>query len=323
MQYAIPPLTSGGIMLSYQCTNACRHCLYRCRPAETAWMTNDMIEAVFTALAREPRLTGLHLAGGEATIRMDILLKAIESAVRHNVPLDYLETNCACCDEQAARKGFEQMRQRGLPAVLISASLFHNEFIPFERTKIGVSVANDVFDGNVIVWTPEGYRALARLGEEDRTHTLAESCRILNLTNVGLWRLHSYLRPAGRAAHALAEGLPRYDIEHFARDNCAAMLSSVTHFHIDPHGHLFTGGCPGITVGNAQKELHPLIDRAQFVVFCRLYDRGPCGLLETDGFDYKPRPAGYISKCDLCFDIRKQLRQIGGYPELQPQEFYA
>ncbi|MBE0535867.1 MAG: hypothetical protein IH624_09370 [Phycisphaerae bacterium] len=322
MQYIVPPLISGGIMLSYQCTNACRHCLYRCRPDKSPWMSNEMIDRVFSALADESCLQGVHLAGGEATMRMDVLIEAIDSAVRHNVPMDYLETNCAwCLDEQTARKGFEQLRQRGLGAVLISASLFHNEFIPFERTRIGISVAGEVFGGNVIVWTPEGYRALSRLGNEDRTHTLAESCKILGLDDADLWRLHSYVRPSGRAAEILRAGLPKYEIEHFVNDNCSGMLSSVTHFHIDPNGFLYTGGCPGITVGNVRDGLHPRITPDRFGVFCRLFDSGPCGLLQMD--EYKPRLAGYVSKCDLCLDIRKQLRRTGKFPELEPHEFYA
>ncbi len=324
MRYVIPPLISGGIMLTYQCTNACRHCLYRCRPDKSPWMTEAMIDSVFSALADEPRLQGVHLAGGEATMRMDVLLEAVKASVRHGVPLDYLETNCAwCIDEPTAREGFQKLRQHGLRAVLISASLFHNEFVAFERTKAGVSAADKVFDGNVIVWTPEGYRALSKLGHADRTHTLAESCRLLGIDNAGLWRLHSYVRPSGRAAEALRNGLPAFPAEHFAGDDCSGMLSSVTHFHIDPNGLLFTGGCPGITVASVRNGLHPQIDPARFGLFCSLFDAGPCGLLKSKNLDFTPRTTGYISKCDLCLDIRKQLRHKGDFPELQPREFYA
>ncbi len=324
MRYVVPPLISGGIMLSYQCTNACRHCLYRCRPDKgDVWMSEETIDRVFAALVREQALQGIHLAGGEATIRMDLLLQSVEAAVRYGVAIDYLETNCRwCVDEEAARDGFEKLRDKGLPGVLISASLFHNEFIPFKRTRIGIQVAREIFSGRVLVWTPEGYNALSQLGDEDRTHTLGESCDILGLDDADLWRLHSYVRPSGRAAEALRSGLPTHGVEYFAGDDCAGMLSSVTHFHIDPRGHLFTGGCPGITVANVSNGLHPHIDTDRFGVFCTLFDKGPCGLLEIDGFEFVARSEGYISKCDLCLDARQQLRRRGSFCDLQPDEFY-
>ena len=32
MSFTVPPLHSGGVMLTYKCDNACRHCLYCCSP---------------------------------------------------------------------------------------------------------------------------------------------------------------------------------------------------------------------------------------------------------------------------------------------------
>jgi len=38
---------------------------------------------------------------------------------------------------------------------------------------------------------------------------------------------------------------------------------------------------------------------------------------------FAPRDDGYISKCDLCFDVRRHLARQGGYDELRPTYFYA
>ena len=49
------------------------------------------------ALAREPRLHSLHLAGGEATLRFDLLLDVVRLASRMHLPVAYLETNAHWC----------------------------------------------------------------------------------------------------------------------------------------------------------------------------------------------------------------------------------
>jgi hypothetical protein len=35
-----------------------------------------------------------------------------------------------------------------------------------------------------------------------------------------------------------------------------------------------------------------------------------------------PQSGGYVSKCDICFDIRRFLFEIGKFDELRPREFY-
>src|SRR5512139_2337197 len=74
----IPPLLSGGIVLTYRCTNACRHCLYRCSPGRPdEWMSLETARRIFAAFRREPYLHSLHLAGGEAMLRFDLLLEIV------------------------------------------------------------------------------------------------------------------------------------------------------------------------------------------------------------------------------------------------------
>ena len=153
-------------MLTYGCTNACRHCHYRCGPNKAAdRMTPAMLERVLDALAEEPRLSGVHLAGGEATMEEELLAAAITGCRARGIGLDYLETNGGwCVDEDAARAGFAELRDLGLDAVLISASLFHNEFIPFRVTRTAIAAAAEVFGpGGVIVWTPNVFRVLEAL----------------------------------------------------------------------------------------------------------------------------------------------------------------
>ena len=48
------------------------------------------------------------------------------------------------------------------------------------------------------------------------------------------------------------------------------------------------------------------------------------GLLHfAQDFGYQEYGGGYLSKCDLCLDIRRFLVTQGDFEELGPKEFYA
>ena len=327
MHYTIAPLISGGIMLTYHCTNACRHCLYRCTPRHAnRFMSEERIDQLFAALARERELSGVHLAGGEATCDWDRLVYALGAAQRFGVAIDYLETNVGwCVDETSAEAGFARLQEAGLRAVLISASLFHNEFIPLRQTRIGIETAQKIFGTNqVIIWTPTVYQRMRAALREDRTHTLAESCRALGLDPATgeLWRLHSYLTPGGRAAEVLSAGLDHQPVEAFAGERCDSTLARTGHFHIAPDGALFTGQCPGISIASID-DLHPRRTAAEAPAYALLAQEGPCGLVRAAGARFVPASAGYISKCHLCLEVRKCLAPTGEWPDLGTPDFYG
>ena len=275
-----------------------------------------------TALSKERSLDGIHFGGGESMLDFDRLLYAVRSAARHGVRMDYLETNARWCkDEVIATERFQQLRDAGLPGVLISASLFHLEFVPVQRMLNAINAANQVF-GGAFVWTPEVLRLMSRL-ERDRTYPLKESCRLLgiNRENGDLWRLHSYLNPSGRAAKQLADGLPRYVPEHFAGESCGKALAETSHFHIDLHGKLFTGHCPGISVATVD-DLHPTVTMQTAPVFMSLCTGGPLAVWKMFAPEWTPDQNGYIGKCHFCLDLRKQLFVTQRHPEIGPTELY-
>ena len=185
-------------MLTYKCDNACRHCLYCCSPK----LSEEGIDRTMSALSKERSLSGIHFGGGECSLFFDRLLYAIRSAVKHGVWIDYQGTNGGwCVDDQTAVDGFKRLHDAGLPGVLISASLFHLEFIPLNVTKTAIRAAKKVF-GGAFVWTDEVLRQMERLPDHSKKYPIQESCRLLgiNPSDGTLWQLHSYLNPCGRAA---------------------------------------------------------------------------------------------------------------------------
>lgn len=312
-------------MLSYQCTNRCRHCLYRCSKLATGWMDKQTLERTFQALAKEEHLDGIHLAGGEAMLNFPLLLDAIQSARGMGIKLDYLETNAAwALTEESAREKFRLLREAGLPAVLISATPFHNEFIPFERTRNAISAARDVFGHGVIVWLDSLARALARL-DPTTCHSLEDfldACPEASSPE-DLRRMFP-LTPGGRVVEELRDCYQARPAEAYRDSPCRSELSGVSHFHIDPQGCLFTGLCPGITAGDIE-DFHPDITPESHPITTCLVTQGPLGLMDRFGLreGFSPREEGYVSKCDLCLHLRKHLRSRGEWPELRSDGFYA
>ena len=286
-------------------------------------MSEEVIDRTMSALSKEHSLVGIHFGGGECSLFPDRLLYAVRSAVKYGVQIDYLETNGGwCVDERTATDGFRWLRDAGLPGVLISASLFHLEFIPLNVTKTAIRAARKIF-GGAFVWTDEVLRLMERLPEHDKKYPLQESCRLLGVEpSAGtLWRIHSYLIPCGRAAQRLADGLQRHPADRFIGNTCGQTFRSTSHFHIDPHGNLFTGHCPGISVANVDN-LHPTVDEVTAPFFTALYRGGPVEAWKRYAPEFIPDTAGYIGKCHFCKELRSHLFEQNKFTELRPAEMY-
>jgi hypothetical protein len=290
-------------------------------------MSPETARRIFAAFRREPYLHSLHLAGGEAMLRVDLLLEIVRLATSMDLPLDYLETNASwCVDRQVTRERLVALRDAGLPGILVSVSMFHNEFVPFARTRACVEVGHEVFGrGGVTVWLPHLYEMLERMPEDDHTHTIHEFCARFGIPewDPSLPALYHVI-PCGRAPEALRRCYALRPAESFLGETCGREILSTEHFHIDLYGNLFTGLCAGLAPADLER-LHPRIVPETFPVTSALIEGGPSALaaLATDRHGFRPRPDGYASKCDLCQDVRGHLARAGEYPELRPADHYA
>jgi len=324
---SIPPLISGGVMLSYRCTSACRHCLYRCSPSRPdEWMTREMAGPLFAPLRKESYLQSIHIAGGEPTMKWEFLLDFIRLAHKMRIPVEYMETNASWCkSREITKEKMIELKDAGLTSILVSVSMFHNEFVPFSCTRNCVEVAQDIFgDENVIAYLPHMYHMLAEL-PDDGKHTLEDFCRHHGVKpdSTSMIRLYD-VTPAGRAVSELTCCYQKKSAVSYSGQSCGSKLLSTTHFHIDHQGNFFSGCCAGIVPATAAN-LHPDISAETHPVFSVLCTEGPFGLMETAGKEYsfKPRNKGYVSKCDLCLHIREHLSATGKFHELRPAYYYS
>jgi hypothetical protein len=132
----------------------------------------------------------------------------------------------------------------------------------------------------------------------------------------------------GRAPYAMEEFdlFARYPAGRFFSVPCTPSFLRSWHNHFDNYGNFMPGYCGGLSLGEC-RQLDALLEQG-----IDLDTRPVLSYIIADNFEgllafageqgYRERPAGYLSKCHLCADIRKFLVRIGDYTELEPREFY-
>ncbi len=314
-----------GLIFTYRCTIACRHCLFNCGPKlpDVVMRPADAVRYL-----GQLRATGriVHIAGGEAMMYWSTLREVCEQAAAAGVPPHFIETNASWCrerDEVAER--LRILQDCGVAGLLISADPYHQVFVLPERRRMAYEVAVETFGRPNVLASDLSLEQLQDLREIGRDP----------------WRLAEHVRRSaprlvGRAGEELAEHLPDRPLEDLAGDAMWHAADAAPHchsefdaaemweMHIDPYGNLQT--CCGIVVGNVDRTPLAELITAGFEHVNDLVglvaQRGPYAYLElAQAKGYQPLPA-YKQKCHLCWETRKFLRPF--YPEtFGPAEIYG
>lgn len=332
----IPEPFSAGILLSYECTSECKHCMYACSPKwKEDWMSIKDLEQVSRQLATKINKRyplsfkkiginyGLHFTGGEPFLNFKLLLKAVKIANELKIPATFVETNCFwCMNNEVAREKLTQLKDKGLHGVLMSVNPFILEHVPFERTERAVRISREVFGENVIIYQEFFYHQFKKFSFKD---TLSFEDYLQKAGMESLY--HVELIPMGRAPYKLEYLYTKYPAKEFFGKSCKEELTRPWHVHVDNYCNYVSGYCAGISLGDARNldsicregvdlDDHPII-KALVTDIQELYE------LAAREFNYKELPRGYTSRCHLCVDARKHIaRQTDEFKELQPNEFY-
>jgi len=328
---------SGGLILSYKCPARCRHCMYACSPDWKAdWISEADLERGLAQLSGKIQPspwgpwgvslnTGLHFTGGEPFLNFERLLRAVELAAEFNIPSTFVETNSIwCVDDETTREKLERLRDAGLRGIMISVNPFYAEYVPFERTERCFRISLGVFGGqNVMVYQLEYFRQFLELGIKDRI-ALED---YLKLTGASRLTGRVELFFMGRAASSLRAFYPARPARDFFREPCQPPLLREWHNHFDNYGNYMPGYCGGISLGSwldldALLEEGIDLDQRPVLRFLIAGDMKELFRLAQD-FGYQEAERGYLSKCDLCLDLRKYLASKHDFVELRPKEFYA
>ncbi len=341
----IPEPFSGGMLLTYRCTNECRHCMYACSPKwRNDWISLGDAEKILKFLStifkkQYPKNfsqlgvnLGLHFTGGEPFLNFDLLLRLVKMADKYEIPSVFVETNCFwCVDDEETEEKLCKLRDAGLKGILISANPFLIEQIPFERIERAVNISERVFDGNVIVYQNIFLNQL-------RTIDLKGTLSFENYLSImrekdplGLYAGLSFpsILPMGRVPYRLGYLYKRYPTSRFFDESCMEELTRNWHVHIDNYCNYISGYCAGISLGDARDLEKICQDGINLdenpIIEILVSPKGIMKLFEyaVKEYGYRERNDGYVSKCHLCLDIRKHIvEQTDDFNELKPRDFY-
>lgn len=331
----LPKPISGGLILSYQCTAECRHCMYACSPKWKGWILDERLEKILSQLAgkiapspygssRVSLNFGLHFTGGEPFLNFQLLLRAVKIAEEFDIPSTFVETNCYwCTNDEVTREKLRVLKEEGLKGILISVNPYFLEYVPFERTERGIRVAREIFGDNVMIYQLNYYIAFKKLGVKGKI--LLEDYLNLAKDEDLARKVEMFL--TGRAAYRLKALYPKYPPEFLFGQSCVPSFWRNWHNHFDNYGNYLPGYCGGISLGNCEnldRLLQDGVDLGQHPVLRFLVEDDFEGLFRfAQDFGYHESSEGYISRCHLCLDVRKHLSVSEEIEELRPKEFYS
>ena len=323
-EFEINRLHSGGIITNYYCTSACGHCLYYCSPR---WKKEFIDEDTLGNILSKIKSLGchsVHIGGGEPFLNLHGLKMVIEVTRCQGINIDYVETNSSWFKgRKAAAETLQSLRERGLSNLLISMSPFHNEHIPFSKVK-GVIAACREANINVFPWISEFYPEINEF-DDQITHTLSEYVEKYGENYLGRIPSRYWIHFGGRALRTFAavyDTKGSGEILSANKGGCSELLD-VSHFHFDLYGNYIPGLCSGLAI--QCEDVGTSLSPTEYPFLTTLYRGGIAAFLDlaTEKYGYKPLRE-YLTKCDLCFDIRQHLiAQVGvRCKELQPMGYY-
>jgi hypothetical protein len=308
--------------------------MYACSPKWEGWISEKDLKTVLSRLTGRikpspygPEMVslnhGLHFTGGEPFLNFELLSKAVTLAQELNVPSTFVETNCYWCfDDKKTREKLQMLKERGLKGILISVNPFYLEFVPFERTERGIRISQEIFGEKVMVYQLEYYFRFKKLGI---TGTISVEDYLREQGDNLTEKVEMFLM--GRAASRLKHLYPKYPSDSFLEVPCRPPFLRNWHNHFDNYGNYLPGYCGGISLGswrNMDELLQEGIDLDSHPVLGFLIKQDFKGLQQfARGFGFQESEEGYISKCDLCLEIRKYLLTKKEFDELKPIEFYS
>jgi len=316
-------LGSGGIIACYSCQAACAHCMYGCSPKlKNDYISGETADNVCRAL-RGFGCRSVHVGGGEPFTDYDGLVRLIKIIRGCGLDVDYIETNAAWVtgDEKKDYEHIRGVMAAGGGCMMVSADFFHIEFIPFWKVRALINLMGKRGIRH-FVWQGRFLHELGRL-DPRKTYGRHELIEALGY-DAALKCAREYgMGFNGRALNLLRSFGKKYPVEAFLSDAPCASLSGAEHFHADLYGNYVPPGCTGIglPLGGlafpAYEERCPAVSALRSGGLRRLYSyavsRG-----------YIPDEGGYVSKCDLCFSMRKYLvaDEAARHPSLAPRWFY-
>ena len=310
-----------GVITSYACTAACRHCMFASSPdCPKEFLTPEKAEEIASLLERAGT-TSVHIGGGEPFLHFPSLCDTVKILRRHGIFIDYIETNGFwAVKEDFVRERLAVLRELGVDCIMVSVDPFHIEYVPLERVLLLANLLDEEgFD--YFLWQKRFLKKLMKL-DLRTVHTPEELREALWKHYVTDTAAEYGLGMNGRALAMAYEMYTRKPAESYRNEPPCRRITEPHHCHFDLYGNAVPSGCPGLAA-DAEDYLREAIAPEKYPVMSILYRQGVGALYayaKEKGF--AADPAGYPTKCALCYAVRAWLLQNAPSADLAPECFY-
>ena len=308
-----------GIMPNYECSAACRHCLYACSMTRTGgYMTREAMDHVCQTLV-QGGCRSVHIGGGEPFLDFTGLIKLLKTAARHGISVDYIETNAYWAqDENDVKAKLHDLADAGADTFCISVDPFHAEYVPY-GAPLRLAELCRKYGFGYFLWQ-ERFLSMMRGVDAHKVHDRTALTAAISQDYIHDTAQAYGINMGGRAVNIAKEYYPRRPVgEVISTRPCTGLLST-DHFHVDIYGRFIPPGCTGYAI--PLEEMLQGFQAEKYPAFAASLTGGVGALLEyatARGFTADPK--GYTSNCGLCFHIRHWLSGQEGCPELDAEHF--
>jgi len=311
-------LIHGGVMANYECSAACRHCIYSGSPTRGSGYVDEESMEKMCALLRKGGCRSVHIGGGEPFLDLDGLLMVIRKLKKAGITLEYIETNAYWATGASAKEKLECLLAEGPQTLCISIDPYHAEYVPY-TAPLNLAKLCEKTGVDYFLWKGNFLSYLSRL-DAQKAHSRAEMEKTLSPEYIHDTARAYGIGYGGRAVNIEREFGVLYPIESFAGENtpCRNLLST-GHFHIDMYCYFIPPNCTGIRI--PLSEAVEGIPKDKYPAFEALYSGGLSALLElARQHGFSTTLEGYPSKCNLCFHLRHFLAEKA-MPELDKDHY--
>ena len=317
-------LDSGGIIANYRCNAACGHCLYGSSPKAEPGYIDAPTAKLLCQLLWQDGCRNVHIGGGEPFLNPDALCTLVQTVSDSSLSLEYIETNAGWVSQDDERNLaiLRRLHHAGADCIMFSVDPFHIGYVPLWK-PIALRRLLEREGFSYFIWKEQYLRAFMPLNKK-RTYSPAELRDALGYDACGECAREYGLGFNGRALNLLREFGKRQPLDTVLTDKPCAALLATEHFHVDFLGQYVPPRCTGIGIPLADTDCLLQPDKKRFPVLHRLRTGGLRTLYEfAQEHGFTPNPDGYVSECELCFEMRKTLVSAGDFAELTPKAFYA
>jgi len=313
-------------LLTFKCPAKCAHCTYRAGPEREGKMTVSQGVKYLEILKEYHPVEWFTIHGGEPCLYFNDLIKLISKARKLQIARIGIITNSFWAENlELAKKKIQKLKDAGLTHITFSVDAFHQKFIHLKSVKNAIQSTLEVGFDRLNVDT---YYINSITTPNEHNLMNEEYLReITKFEEVEISRYSADLE--GRAADTIIKDIEKTSTVPSGKCKLpfwiGGDLKNPTTIEIDHSGNVTL--CPGICIGNAEKECLNIIldnyDYSKHPIISVLEAKGPIGLLElakTKNYDEEKK--SFFNECHLCYEIRRFLQPH--YPEfLAPKGCYS